>query len=269
MVRVVSTPRKVFMNKSDSIATLAASLTEAQGKIGAASKDASNPFFKSHYADLGSVMSVCKGPLLEHGISVLQLVGSDGNGGYLETVLLHKSGEFISDRMKLVCAKPNDPQAMGSAISYARRYALQSALFIPAVDDDAEHAMKPTREIQKRDSDIEQYEDQRQQTAATVGHEEPRSAFDEARQTMQDWRNAICTYGKKDGPLRGKKLGELTDKNLEFLTGMFNRPGIEVQPKDQAMVDALRHRQELLRVAAAKMRQDIVEDQSRDPEVPF
>lgn len=260
------------MNRSDTISTLAASLTEAQGKIGAASKDASNPFFKSHYADLGSVMSVCKGPLLEHGISVLQLVGSDGNGGYLETVLLHKSGEFISDRMKLVCAKPNDPQAMGSAISYARRYALQSALFIPAVDDDAEDAMKPTRELQKQDTQIRHYELNREQKAASVGHEEPVSAFQEAKRQMSDWRNVVCTYGKKDGPLRGKQLGELTEKNLEFLTGMFTRPGAEVQAKDQAMVDALLHRQELGRTAATKMRQD-VETQSQvdddGDQIPF
>lgn len=230
------------MNKSDSISTLAASLTEAQGKIGAASKDASNPFFKSHYADLGSVMSVCKGPLLEHGISVLQLVGSDGNGGYLETVLLHKSGEFISDRMKLVCAKPNDPQAMGSAISYARRYALQSALFIPAVDDDAENAMKPTRALQQSDREIEDREDRRMRDAETVGHEEPRTAFEAAKRAMEgDWRNVVCTYGKTDGPLRGKQLGELSDKNLDFLTQKFGEM-VAISPKDKPLLEALKAR---------------------------
>lgn len=230
------------MNTSDSISTLAASLSEAQAKIGGAVKDAQNPFFKSHYADLGSVMSVCKGPLLEHGISVLQLVGSDDNGGYLETVLLHKSGEFISDRMKLVCAKPNDPQAMGSAISYARRYALQSALFIPAVDDDAEHAMKPTRELQKQDSEIEARQDRRERESATVGHEEPRSVFQEVKREMSgDWRDVVCTYGKMDGPIRGKQLGELSDKSLDFLTQKFGEM-VAIAPKDRPLVEALKAR---------------------------
>lgn len=140
------------MNKSDSISKIAVALANAQRNIGGAVKDAANPFFKSTYADLGSVMSVCKGPLLDEGISVLQLVGKDESGGYLETILLHSSGEYISDRMQLVCSKQNDPQAMGSAISYARRYALQSTLFIPAVDDDAEGAMKrePTPSLKNK-----------------------------------------------------------------------------------------------------------------------
>lgn len=230
------------MNKSDTITNIAASLTKAQAKIGAASKDALNPFFKSHYADLGSVMSVCKGPLLEHGISVLQLVGSDGNGGYLETVLLHESGEFISDRMKLVCAKQHDPQAMGSAISYARRYALQSALFIPAVDDDAEHAMTTTRALQKADADIEARQDRRERESASVGHEEPKSAFQITKREMNgDWRDVVCTYGKTDGPIRGKQLGELNDKSLDFLTQKFGEM-VAISPKDRPLVEALKAR---------------------------
>lgn len=230
------------MNKSDTIATLAASLTKAQAKIGAASKDATNPFFKSHYADLGSVMSVCKGPLLEHGISVLQLVGSDGNGGYLETVLLHESGEFISDRMKLVCVKQHDPQAMGSAISYARRYALQSALFIPAVDDDGENAQVHTRALQAQDASIEQREDRRMREAESVGREEPKTALEAAREAMKgDWRNVVCTYGKTDGPLRGKQLGELSDKNLDFLTQKFGEM-VAISPKDKPLLEALKAR---------------------------
>lgn len=130
------------MNKSESISILAASLIKAQKEIGGAKKDAKNPFFHSTYADLGAVMEACKNALNDNGIVVLQPIGSDEIGVYVETVLLHESGEFISDRMRISVKEENNPQAQGSAITYARRYSLQSMVFIPAEDDDGESAMK-------------------------------------------------------------------------------------------------------------------------------
>lgn len=129
------------MNKSDSITKISAALVKAWKNIGSATKDASNPFFKSTYATLGEVMEVVKQPLLDQGIIVMQPVV---DGEFVETILLHESGEWISGTMKLVCAKPHDPQAMGSATSYNRRYGLQSMCFVPAVDDDGEKAMART-----------------------------------------------------------------------------------------------------------------------------
>lgn len=128
------------MNRSESIVKIAPALAKAYTNIGVAAKGGENPHYDSAFATLGDVMKVCKQPLLEQGISVLQLVGYDPEGGFLETILLHESGEYIGEKMRLKESKPNDPQAQGSAISYARRYALQSACFIPAVDDDAEGA---------------------------------------------------------------------------------------------------------------------------------
>lgn len=130
------------MNKSESIANIAPALLKAQKATGSAVKDSQNPFFKSTYADLGAVMEACKQALNDNGITVLQPVGTDENGKvYVETVLLHDSGEYISDRMNISVKQDNDPQAQGSAITYARRYSLQSMVFIPAEDDDAEKAM--------------------------------------------------------------------------------------------------------------------------------
>lgn len=129
------------MFKSESISKLAVSLLKAQRKMGAASKDSKNPFFKSKFADYGSVLEVVKGPLNEEGIIVLQPHNTDGNKTYVETVLVHESGEWISSQTEVTCAKVNDPQAMGAAITYSRRYGLQSLLSIPAEDTDAEGAM--------------------------------------------------------------------------------------------------------------------------------
>lgn len=127
------------MRTSESIKTLAAALNKAQKKIGAAVKGSANPFFKSRYADLGAVMEACKEHLNSEGISVLQPVLSDESGDYVETVLLHESGEYISSRMRLLPSK--NMQELGSNTSYARRYGLQSLVFIPAEDDDGEAAV--------------------------------------------------------------------------------------------------------------------------------
>ena len=133
------------MIRSESIIKIAPALLKAQKEIGSAVKGSTNPFYKSAYADLGSVMEACKDKLNENGISVLQPVGTDEGGVYVETILLHESGEFISDKMRLSVKEDNNPQAQGSAITYARRYSLQSMVFIPAEDDDGERATQPTR----------------------------------------------------------------------------------------------------------------------------
>jgi hypothetical protein len=141
------------MKMSSSIENISKALLNAQKNIGVAVKGEKNPFFKSRYADLATIMEVVKEPLNTAGISVLQAVGSDGSGtDIVETVLLHESGEFLSTEMRVTSIKQNDPQAQGSAISYARRYSLQGLLFVPSVDDDAEGAMsrKDTTVVSKK-----------------------------------------------------------------------------------------------------------------------
>lgn len=126
------------MKKSETINKIAIAILEAQKKIGSAKKGSKNPFFKSTYASLGDVMEACKEALNESNIAVLQPIGTDSFGVYVETILLHISGEWISDTMKIAPKTDINPQDQGSAISYARRYSLQSMVFIPAEDDDAE-----------------------------------------------------------------------------------------------------------------------------------
>jgi len=135
------------MIKSDSINKIAAALVKAQAELGSAHKGANNPFFKSSYADLATIIEVLKAPLNKHGISFIQAV--DGNN--LETILLHESGEYIGSVTPIIVSKPNDPQAMGSAMSYSKRYGLQAILGIPSVDDDGEAAMGRDRNANKTD----------------------------------------------------------------------------------------------------------------------
>lgn len=128
------------MKTSEKIDLISKALCLAQNDIGAAVKGSQNPYFKSKYADLQAVIEAVKEPLNKHGISFLQLVNSNGDGDKLETILLHESGQFISAESKVYCNKPNDPQAFGSGITYAKRYALQAALGLPTEDDDGNAA---------------------------------------------------------------------------------------------------------------------------------
>lgn len=121
-------------------------LLKAQKAMGAASKDAANPFFKSKYADYGAVLEAVKGPLNDNGVVLLQPhIFQDGKN-FVKTVLVHaESGEVYESTTEIICAKQNDPQAFGSAITYARRYGLQSLPCLPTEDDDGNAAVGKTK----------------------------------------------------------------------------------------------------------------------------
>lgn len=130
------------MKTSESILKISAALVKAQSNMGSASKDAKNPFFKTNYADFGSVLAVAKPALNDEGIAILQQSYSKDGADYVETTLLHESGEYMTtDPLKLKLLK-EDMQSLGSALSYAKRQSLQSLLTIPAKDDDGESSSK-------------------------------------------------------------------------------------------------------------------------------
>lgn len=128
------------MKSSETIEKLALALCAAQGEMGGAVKGSANPFFKSSYADLTSVIKAIKEPCFKNGLSYVQLPHRDGNSIGVVTRLIHTSGQWLEHEFTLPMVK-GDPQAAGSAISYARRYALQALFSIPSVDDDSESAM--------------------------------------------------------------------------------------------------------------------------------
>lgn len=127
------------MTTSDQINEIAAALAKAQGEIEGAKKDSANPFFKSKYADLASVWDACRVPLSKNGIALVQSPSADGLRVSVDTLLTHTSGQWIRGTVS-VNAKEDSPQAFGSAITYLRRYALQSFVGVAPEDDDAEAA---------------------------------------------------------------------------------------------------------------------------------
>ena len=138
------------MNKSDSIAKLAAALCEAQKTELFALADKINPFFKSKYADLSSVWDAIRSPLTSNGMAITQTMASDSMDGVtIETTLMHISGEYISGSLYIKPEK-NTPQGLGIAITYGRRYALMAIIGISPEDDDGEGAMVRKRNKQNK-----------------------------------------------------------------------------------------------------------------------
>jgi hypothetical protein len=131
------------MERSESIKELSKALATFHSQVGKISKDSKNPFFKSNYASLPHILTEIAEPLEKSGLVITQFPDQDG----LTTMLLHSdSGEYLMATYSMPVAKANDPQALGSAISYARRYAVSSILSLKIDDDDAESAMKAVRQ---------------------------------------------------------------------------------------------------------------------------
>jgi hypothetical protein len=128
------------MKTSETISKLAVALLAAQKAITFASKDASNPFFKSKYADLPTVIDAVKPALNDAGIVFIQsATPSDSGTLSLVTRLIHESGEWIEDTA-IAPLQKNDPQGYGSAITYLRRYSLAAITGLYQDDDDGQAA---------------------------------------------------------------------------------------------------------------------------------
>ena len=150
------------MTQSEQINEISAALAKAQGEMEGAIKDSANPFFKSRYADLASVWDACRKPLSTHGLSIAQFPRTEYAGTpeiyewtsrageqrtgvkvictvSVTTRLLHASGQWLEDTASAMLAS-GDPQAIGSAITYLRRYSLQSIVGVAPEDDDGERA---------------------------------------------------------------------------------------------------------------------------------
>ncbi|WP_394606826.1 ERF family protein [Geobacillus thermoleovorans] len=137
------------MNRSDSIANIAAALCQFQAECPAPKKSAVNPHFQSKYSPLEEIVTTIKPYLAKHGLSFFQSTTTEGDYICVTTLLLHTSGEYIeSDPLKLPMGKVT-AQGAGSAVTYARRYSLCAALGIAAEDDDDANAVSGANEPPK------------------------------------------------------------------------------------------------------------------------
>ncbi len=131
------------MNKSESIKNLAAAMAAFQGKVKNPPRSADNPFYKSKYAPLEVVVDTAKPILNECGLSYIQSCSGDGSNISVTTLIMHSSGEWVETEPLIVKAERATAQGAGSAITYARRYALAAALGLASDDDDDGNGAEP------------------------------------------------------------------------------------------------------------------------------
>ena len=124
----------------ETIKNLAKALVKATAQIEGATKDSTNPHFRNKYADLASVTDAIKKPLNENGLTYSQIIHRLDGGVGVETLIIHESGETMSNGITFVPAPKNDPHGYGSALTYARRYSLSACFGVIQEDDDANGA---------------------------------------------------------------------------------------------------------------------------------
>lgn len=134
------------MIKSENIDLVMSAFVKAQSEMSNAFKSSANPFFKSKYADLNAIREAIMPALANHKLGIAQpIVVVDGKN-YVQTMIVHESGQYFGGLTEIICAKVNDAQNFGAGMTYARRFGLQALGCVGADDDDGETAVgrKPT-----------------------------------------------------------------------------------------------------------------------------
>jgi hypothetical protein len=122
--------------------TLHTAMARAFAEIEAATKDSTNPHFRSKYADLTSVIEAVKPALINNGLFFTQRPHPADDGVSVETFVHHRNGEMLSLGILYMPANKRDPQGFGSALTYCKRYGLQTAFGVPTEDDDGNAGTK-------------------------------------------------------------------------------------------------------------------------------
>lgn len=200
---------ETMFKQSIEIAKLAEALAKAQGEFERVSKDAENPFFskpnrKASYADMASVIAATRPALSKYGLSVIQSPRSTLTEGQrcvvVSTMLIHSSGEWIADELAVPIEKTFTAQSVGSAVTYARRYALQAFLCVAGEDDDGNAAVGNKERTPEEEKEFAEDFEQRtaEQTAiAPFQQKAIQAAMEKSGKTEGDLTTYLGLIGHK------------------------------------------------------------------------
>jgi len=140
------------MRMSETTSEIATALAKAQGQIDDAAKSTINPHFRMKYADIAAVRAAIREPLSVNDLCIVQAPRTVEGGVEVETMIMHKSGEYMAETLKMPLAK-HDAQGVGSAITYARRYGIMSMLCLASDDDDGNAAVESAKDTKPEKAD--------------------------------------------------------------------------------------------------------------------
>ena len=205
------------MRHSDTLGELGKALALAHAELDNVTKDAKNPHFKSSYATLAAITDTTRPVLAKHGLSLIQMPSWSDGVVQVETMLLHSSGEWIAETAGAPAPK-QDPQGVGSAITYLRRYAQSAFCNIAQEDDDGNGASQPARHTEPT---------------------RPPQASRPAQGDLQKPWDRVMPFGRG----KGKKLHELSDEALHgAITWCQDTDAEKFADLIQACADTLDHR---------------------------
>ena len=222
--------------QSENITDLAKALLNVQRTVQPVTKDAENPFTKSWYASLNSVMDACRDALIENGIWLCQYLVpvEQPNSIGLVTKLTHaESGQWQSS-LAVVPLPKADPQGMGSAITYARRYALTAMLGMVTEDDDGEGAKngkKPPVRLKLPVIPPESQKARQRDPSTATGHSAPSNRPPAARR-----RHLPASYRSGRTPLHHCHRQHASKKRIT------DRLGLPLEPTEKIVVEVCRCR---------------------------
>lgn len=165
------------MQRSEQINELAKAMAAAQGQFDHAAKDATNPHFQKKYADIASVIDVIRKPLADNGLCVMQPMKVVDGGVEVETWVMHESGQWCMETTFMPAPSNANPQQLGSATTYARRYGLNGMFVLGAEDDDGNAASEAAPAAKKATKD-KKVPSERIAELITQGDEHAKQGYD-------------------------------------------------------------------------------------------
>ena len=231
IIEIKGKEKEGIIEIKSNINELAEALSKAQSEIQDAEKNSKNPHFKSEYADLSAVLQATREPLSKNGLSVSQSVNSENDDYFLETTLLHKSGQSIKSKMKLILDKKT-MQGLGGAITYGRRYALASIVGIAQEDSDGEPSRSEREVVAVPDNSVKNNFNSSHSSNHSINLEEYTYPFgklkgrkfkDIGKIDLYNAHRWLCDTDKE-------KFKDLIFKIEEFLNTNKNEPSFDQSP---------------------------------------
>ena len=212
---------------SPTIGALAAALAKAQGTFTFAAKTSEAPVFESKdrggravgkrtYADLASVIDAVRAGLAANGLAIVQAPFPQAGGGVLlRTTLMHSSGEWMASEISLPADRMGAIQGWGSALTYARRYALAAMVGIAQDDDDGEQAQQGERQRVKEGV---------QQARRRAEAENPDKLSDQQRKALMARLNEMGCKAREDYLMElSRVLGKTVETSKALTVADFRR----------------------------------------------